>query len=371
MGWSAWNLYGETVTGENVRKQAQWLVETGLADYGYTYVLLDDTWQGRRDGQTGELPPNRRMGDIKSLADFLHAKGLKLGIYSSPNQETCAGYTGSANHEEQDAKTWAAWGVDYLKYDWCDQNTGRRDATPALLKPMFDKMRTALDKTDRDIVYSITTYGLASPWEWGRDSGANVWWTSGQIVESWESVSRAAQGLNSRNDNTGPGGWGDPGWLYIGKVGSATINPHFTKLTPDEQKAQFTMWCMVSAPLILSNDLTQLDPNAFFPVTRAIITNDEAIAINQDPLGKPGAPFDGSFAGEIWSRKLADGTVAVALFNRQNYPRKITAVWKELGLTGPQAVRDIWRRKDLGKFDTDFGAEVPAHGVVFLKVGKP
>jgi alpha-galactosidase len=156
--------------------------------------------------------------------------------------------------------------------------------------------------------------------------------------------------------------------LYIGKVGSSTINPHFTRLTPDEQKSQFTIWCMAAAPLILSNDLTQLDPNAFFPVTRAILTNEEAIAVNQDPLGKPGRPIDDSYAGEVWGRKLADGTYAVALFNKQGYPRKVTVNWKKMELTGAQKVRDIWGRKDLGTFETEFDAEVPAHGVVFLKV---
>ena len=373
MGWSAWNLYGETVTAEKVRLQTDWLIKSGLAMHGYQYVLLDDTWQGRRDTQTGELDSNRRMGDIKSLADYVHSKGLKLGIYSSPNEETCAGYAGSMDHEDQDAKTFAGWGVDYLKYDWCDQKSGRRASTPELLKGVFSKMRTALDKTDRDIVYAVTTYGLGTPWEWAADKEvrANSWWTTAQIIETWEGVSRSGFGTASKTENAGPGHWNDPGWLLLGKVGSTSINPHFTKLTPDEQKTQFTVWCMSAAPLILSNDLTQLDPNAFYPVTTALLTNDEVIAIDQDALGKPGAPIDGSYAGEIWGRPLADGTIAVALFNKQGYKRQMAVTWEALKLSGPKSVRDLWLRKDLGEVSDHFSVEVPAHGVVLLKLGKP
>lgn len=370
MGWSAWNLLGETVTADKVREQADWLVKSGLAAHGYHYVLLDDTWQGRRDSATGELGPNRRLGDIKALADYVHAKGLKFGIYSSPNEETCAGYAGSLDHEEQDARTWAAWGVDYVKYDWCDQKTGRREATPALLKPAFAKMRAALDKQNRDMVYAVTTYGLGQPWEWGKEVGANSWWTSAQLVETWDDVSRAGTGTTAKTENAGPGGWNDPGWLLLGKIGSATINPHFTHFTPNEQKSIFTLWCMASAPLLLSNDLTQMDPNAFFPITTTIVTHDELIAIDQDPLGKPGKPIDGSYAGEVWGKELADGTRVFALFNRQNYPRPVSVRWADAHLSGPQTVRDVWLRKDMGVIDKEFGADVPPHGVVLIRVGK-
>ena len=369
MGWSAWNLFGETVTSAKIQEQADWLVKTGLAAHGYTFVLLDDTWQGRRDTQTGALGPNRRIGDIKQLADYVHAKGLKLGIYSSPNEETCAGYAGSLGHEEQDAATWAGWGVDYLKYDWCDQKTKRFEATSELLRPTFAKMRAALDKQNRDIVYTITTYGLAAPWVWGRDVGANSWWTSAQLVESWDGISKSGFGTASKTDEAGPGGFNDPGWLLLGKVGSASINPHFVRLTPDEQKTVFTVWCMASAPLILSCDLTQLDPNAFYPVTTAIITNDEVIAIDQDANGKPGAPIDGSYAGEIWGKTLSDGSTVVALFNKRDAVRRLSVRWADVGLTGSQKVRDLWLRKDLGTIADEFGAEVPAHGVVLIKVG--
>jgi alpha-galactosidase len=370
MGWSAWNLYGENVTGEKVRLQADWLVRSGLAAHGYQYVLLDDTWQGRRDTKTGDIDSNRRMGDLTALADYLHAKGLKFGIYSSPNEETCAGYAGSLGHEEQDARAYARWGADYLKYDWCDASRGRRDLSEDELKAAFAKMRAALDKTGRDFVYTINPYGLTAAWQWAKEVGANTYWTSAQVLETWDRIMRNGFDMSYKGEESGQGSWADPGWLMLGKVGSATINPHFVRLTPDEQKAHFSLWCLVAAPLILSCDLTQLDPNAFFPITTAILTNDEVIAIDQDPLGKPARPLEG-VGGDAWSRPLADGTIAVGLFNRRPDPRRMTVPWSALDRTGSQPVRDLWLRKDLGEKSESFTATVPSHGVVLVKIGRP
>ncbi len=370
MGWSAWNLYGETVTGDAVRRQAEWLIKTGLAAHGYTYVLLDDTWQGRRDTVTGELTSNRRLGDIASLAAYLHARGLKFGLYSSPNEETCAGFSGSMDHEEQDARTFAKWGADYLKYDWCDAKSRRGTTTSVMLKEAFGKMKAALDRTDRDIFFAINPYGYAVASQWGQEVGANSWWTVSQLNETWESVSRSGFDVAFKDSDAGPGHWNDLGWLYIGKVGSATINPHFTKLTADEQKAQFSLWCLQAAPLILSCDLTNLNPNTFYPVTSAILTNDEVIAIDQDALGKPATPVDGT-NNEIWSRPLADGTVAVGCFNRRGVARTMTVRLEALELTGAQPVRDLWQRKNLGAKSGEWSVTVPAHGVSLFKVGKP
>jgi alpha-galactosidase len=378
MGWSAWTTYGETVSAAKVRLQADWLIKSGLAAHGFTHVLLDDTWQGRRYEDTGELPPNRRMGDMKELGDYLHARGLKFGVYSSPNEETPAGYAGSLGHEEQDAKMFAAWGADYLKYDWSDRTRGKFDVKPEDLKTAFGKMRAALDKQGRDIHFAVTPYGFGGVTDWGEEVGANSWWTSQQVIESWEGMARNGFDLGWKGSNAGPGRWNDPGWLLVGRVGGAEINPHFTKLTPDEQKTQLSLWSMAAAPLILSCDLTQLDPNRYYPLTTALLTNDEVLEIDQDPLGKPAKRVKTSGRSEVWARPLWDGTVAVAFFNREDGQRRLEVTWNEINgeietkLAGPQPVRDLWKRADLPPAtDATLAATVPRHGVVLLKVGKP
>ncbi|MDX1935113.1 MAG: ankyrin repeat domain-containing protein [Capsulimonadales bacterium] len=379
LGWSAWNLFGDTVDFEKVREQADWLIRSGLAAHGFNYILLDDAWQGRRDLRTGELTANQRMRSIKALADYLHARGLRLGIYSSPNEETGGGYTGSQGREEQDARTFAAWGVDYLKYDWTDNKQGRLNVDRETVIAAFARMRTALDKTDRDIFYAITPYGFGGVQPWGDPPvSANSWWTSLQVVESWDAMSRNGFRLGvGFGQPAGPGHWNDPGWLLVGKIGSASINPHFTALTADEQKTQISLWTVVAAPLILSCDLRQLDPNRFFPITTALLTNDEVLAVHQDALGKPGERIGTQGRAEIWARSLADGTIAIGLFNRGDSEQKVTVDFESLKewdggeRTGPQPVRDLWLRQDKGTATDSFSASVPAHGVVLIRLGKP
>jgi alpha-galactosidase len=380
LGWSAWNLFGDSVDAEKVRQQADWLVKSGLAAHGYSYILLDDSWQGRRDSKTGEMTANQRLGSIKALADYVHARGLKLGLYSSPNKETSGGYTGSEGHEAQDAKTFAAWGIDYLKYDWTDNTRGKFAVPAETVRDAFAKMRVALDGTDRDIFFALTPYGFGGVQPWGEAPvSANSWWINSQVIESWDNVSRNLANLvNGFAQPVKPGHWNDPGWLLVGKVGSATLNPHFTKLTVSEQQTQLTAWSLAAAPLILSCDLTQLDPNRLYPVTTALLVNDDVLEVNQDSLGQPAKRITVSGQTEVWARPLDDGTVAVGLFNKGDSDREVTVNFNDLPvplsgnrLQGSQSVRDLWLRKNLGAASGVYKATVPRHGVTFIKIGAP
>ena len=329
--------------------------------------MVDDSWQGARDND-GNIFPNKRFPDMKGLADALHAKGLKLGLLTSPNDQTCAGFVGSAGHEDQDAATYASWGVDYLKDDWC--GTGpHSQQTPEVIKPAYAKMRSALDKVGRDIVLNCTTYGFADPWNWASAApvGANSWTVSTQMLDTFPLLSSGITGLVTRAPAASPGHWNDGGWLMLGKIGSD--DPHFTHLTAAEQQSQLTMWSMAAAPLVLSCDLTQLDPNQFFPVTSSLLTNAEVFDIDQDALGVPARQIGGGGDQHIWSRTLSDGTRAVALYNSGG-AQNFGVQWTQLGLSGPQPVRDLWRHVDLGPLENGYSTTVPAHGVVLLKVGQ-
>ncbi|MDQ2731611.1 MAG: glycoside hydrolase family 27 protein, partial [Armatimonadota bacterium] len=366
MGWDAWNVYGEGVTAARVKTQADLLEKTGLAAHGYQYVIVDDTWQARRDPD-GSIGPNRRFGNLQSLSDYLHGQGLKFGLYSSPTDQTCSGYTGSAGHEPQDAKLYASWGVDYLKYDWCDASSTPKTTTDDLLKAAFGRMRTALDGVDRDIVYAINPYGYGKPWTWGAAVGANSWWTSAQILDQWKDVRNNGFSQNELTSFSGPGRWNDPGWLMFGRVGYAT--PRFSHLALPEQMTQFSLWSLMAAPLIISCDLNQLDPNPFCRITTALLTNDEVIDVDQDELGQPARRVAGVGDMEVWARPLWDGAKAVGLFNTKSWTQSIQIQWSDLGLSGTQPVRDLWQHKDLGPFNGSFTALVPPHGVVLVKVG--
>jgi alpha-galactosidase len=368
MGWNAWNVFGETVSADKIREQADWLIKSGLAAHGYNTIIIDDTWQARRDS-IGNIAPNRRFGDIKALADYVHSKGLKLGIFSSPNAETCSGFAGSEGYEAQDAATYASWGIDYLKYDWCA--AGRRDATStAVVRAAYAKMRTALDKTDRDIVYALTTYGFGNPWEWAAadDVRGNSWTTNSSILDKWEFIRDNGFNQPQLASKAGPGHWNDPGWLMLGKIGSG--NPHFSRLKANEQVLQVSLWSLLAAPMIVSCDLRQLNPNALYPITTALLTNDEVIDINQDPLGKAATRVLQNGDIEIWARPLWDGTQAVGIFNKGGWQQDVRVEWSQLGMSGSQPARDVWQHSDLG-VSPGVSLNVPRHGAVLLKVGKP
>lgn len=357
MGWNSWNVWGTSVDAAKIRAAADALVSSGLAAHGYSFINIDDAWEGTRD-EEGNIRPNEKFGDMKALADYVHSKGLKLGIYSSPGPKTCAGYEGSFQHESQDARTWANWGIDYLKYDWCSCTSKDRVAP-------YATMREALNKIDRDIVYSFCQYGMADVWTWGADTGANLWRTTGDITDTWRSMDKIGFSQSKLAPFAGPGHWNDPDMLVVGQLGwGARVRP--TRLKPIEQQTHITLWSMLGAPLLIGCDLTKIDD-----FTRDLLCNDEVLDVNQDPLGKVAQRIAQDGEIEIWSRPLFDGTTAVAIFNRGTDDGKWALKWSDLGLVGSQPIRDLWKHKDLGQSDGNFAGTIGAHGSIMLKIGKP
>ncbi len=363
MGWNSWNVWAGRVDAGKVRDAADQLISAGLAAHGFQYVNIDDTWEAGRDA-SGAILTNDKFPDMKALANYVHGKGLKMGIYSSPGPKTCGGYTGSYQHEQQDADTYAGWGVDYLKYDWCsygDVATG--DGLEKQVKP-YRLMGAALKKTDRDILFSLCQYGMADVWKWGATIGGNAWRTTGDIQDNWNSVRGIFTSQNGHQEYVGPGYWNDPDMLMVGVVGFG--NTHPTHLKPNEQITHISMWSLLSSPLLIGCDLTKLD--AF---TKALLTNDDVLDVNQDPLGRPAGRISETGDAQIWARPLFDGTQAVGLVNLGSDRLDITVPWSQLGLSGSQPVRDLWQRKDMGRFANGYTVSVPAHGTVLVKVGQP
>jgi alpha-galactosidase len=363
MGWNSWNVWGTSVDADKVRKAADAMVASGLASHGYQYINIDDAWEGNRDSN-GEIQTNEKFPDMKALADYVHGKGLKLGIYSSPGPQTCARFEGSYQHEEQDARTFAKWGIDYLKYDWCSYSQIAKDASLAELQKPYRLMRTALDKVDRDICFSLCQYGNGKVWEWGASVGGNTWRTTGDITDTWISVSGIGFSEHGHENYAGPGHWNDPDMLVVGRVGWGP-NVHPTRLSANEQITHITLWSLVSSPLLIGCDMSEMDK-----FTVDVLGNDEVLAVNQDALGKTASRRSQDGRVEVWSRPLWDGTLAVGLFNRGQRVAKVTAKWSDLGLQGAQPVRDLWQQKDLGAFNNAFAANVPQHGAMLLKVGR-
>jgi alpha-galactosidase len=363
MGWNSWNVWAGAVTDQKVRDAADQLIAAGLSAHGFQYVNLDDTWEAGRDAN-GVIQTNKKFPDMKGMVDYIHSKGLKFGIYSSPGPTTCGGYTASWQHEQQDADTYAGWGVDYLKYDWCsygDVATG--EGLERQIKP-YRLMGAALRSTNRDILYSLCQYGMADVWKWGATIGANCWRTTGDIQDNWSSLRGIFTSQAGHEDYVGPGYWNDPDMLMVGIVGFG--NTHPTHLKPNEQITHISMWSLLSSPLLIGCDLTRLD--AF---TKALLTNDDVLDVNQDPLGRPAGRIAESGDAEIWARPLFDDTKAVGLVNLGSEKMDISVSWAQLGLSGPQPVRDLWQRKDIGTFRNGYTVSVPSHGTVLIKVGKP
>ncbi len=364
MGWNSWNVWGTSVTADKVRAAADAFVRLGLADYGYSYVNIDDAWEAGR-GANGEIQTNEKFGDLPTMANYIHGLGLKLGIYSSPGPKTCGGYTGSWQHEAQDAATYAKWGVDYLKYDWCSYGQISRGDTLDELKKPYEVMRAGLDGANRDIVFSLCQYGMGKVWEWGMDPGVNgnVWRTTGDINDSWRSMSTIGFAQSDHGTRIAPSGWNDPDMLVVGHLGwGPSIHP--TRLTGNEQITHITLWSMLAAPLLIGCDLTQVDD-----FTQRLLLNGDVIEIDQDTLGKPAQRVHQDGQTEVWSRPLADGSVAVALFNRGTAHTTVRVDWtRDLRLSGSPAVRDLWQRRNLGRKVSSYSAEVPAHGAVLLRV---
>jgi len=362
LGWNSWNCFAQAVDDAKIRAAADSMVRSGLIDHGWTYINIDDCWEGKRDAN-GMIQPNEKFPDMKALADYVHSKGLKIGLYSSPGPKTCGGYEGSWQHEDQDAQQYAAWGFDYLKYDWCSYSEVDDKSLPdrqRLMKP-YQAMDAALRKLDRDILFSLCQYGMGDVWQWGADVGGNCWRTTGDISDSWSSMAGIGFAQNGHEKYAGPGHWNDPDMLVVGKVGWGNLHP--THLTPNEQYTHVTLWCLLSAPLLIGADMSQLDAFTF-----NLLSNDEVLEVSQDALGKQAARIVKNGETEVWARKMADGSMAIGLFNRAEMPVEVTAKWEDLGLTGRHRVRDLWRQKDAGEFETSFTASVPRHGVCLVRV---
>ncbi len=374
MGWSTWYMSYENISDALIRKQTEAMVSTGLADHGYTYINLDDGWNikpgstdPRRNGPArnadGSLRTNADFPDMKGLVDFVHARGLKAGIYIGPGPLTCAKYEGSWQHEAQDLQQFVDWGFDFLKYDWCSYSRVAPEKTLETYKRPYVLMGGLVKNAPRDIVFNLCQYGMGDVHEWGREVGGNYWRTTGDISlgntktnSFWASVDKIGFGQAGKEKWAGPGGWNDPDNILIGEVlVGQTLGP--TPLTRDEQRTYFSLWCMLSAPLVLGSDLTKLDPE-----TLAVLTNDEAIDIDQDELGRQAAPISKDGPLEVWTKPLSDGATAVALFNRGEAPAQM-----RYSFQGSKRLRDLWQHKDLGKFDRLYEAEVPRHGVVLLR----
>jgi len=347
MGWNSWNRYACDVSDALIRKQADAMVNSGLKAAGYRYVNVDDCWEGQRDA-SGYIQPNERFPDMKALGDYIHSKGLKFGIYSSPGPKTCAKHEGSYRHEQQDAGSYAKWGVDYLKYDWC---SARDVYKPAEYPDAFRKMHDALIRTGRPIVYSI--HGRGPVWEWAARSGANLWRTTGDIKDSYARMIAIASAQSGLEQYAGPGHWNDPDMLEVGNGG----------MKENEYRMHMTMWCLLAAPLLAGNDLAKMTS-----ATLAILTNPEAIAVDQDALGIQGRRVLQVGPVEVWVKPLHDGSKAVGLFNREQGIIPVQISLKELGLGSHATVRDLWEHKELPSVSEMLSADVGEHGVVFLKL---
>ncbi|MBZ5593432.1 MAG: glycoside hydrolase family 27 protein [Acidobacteriia bacterium] len=352
MGWNSWNKFAEKIDDKAVRGVADALVSSGMKDAGYVYVNIDDSWEASRDAQ-GNIQTNSKFPDMKALADYVHSKGLKIGIYSSPGPKTCADYEGSYQHEEQDAKTWEAWGIDYLKYDWC---SAEKVYKPTEMQAVYKKMGDALKATGRPIVFSLCQYGLQNVWEWGGSVGGNLWRTTGDIEDTWKSMSTIGFDKQLGHEKYAePGHWNDPDMLEIGNGG----------MSATEYRTHMSLWAMLAAPLLAGNDLRDMSD-----ATRQILLNKEVIAIDQDKLGRQGRRVSKEAGAEMWMRPLENGDLALAFFNRSEAMVSITAFWEILGLKGKHKVRDLWAHQDLGAFRDSYSAQVAVHGVVMLRVAR-
>ena len=359
MGWNSWNHFAEKVTDADVRAAADAMVTSGMRDVGYIYVNVDDSWEGDRDAQ-GNIHSNSKFPDMKALGDYLHSKGLRFGIYSSPGLKTCGGYEGSYGHEQQDANTYASWGVDFLKYDLCsymdimklhDPHQAPQQAL-VMMQQAYRKMHDALVNTHRPIVYSLCQYGVGSVWEWGPEVGGNLWRTTDDIRDNYRSMALIGFSQTGLERFAGPGHWNDPDMLEIGNGG----------MNADQYRTQMSLWAILAAPLLAGNDLSKMDETS-----KSILTNKEVIAVDQDKLGVQGSRIG---PPQNWMKPLSDGSKAVALFNyvTDDEAEPLTLKFKDVGFNGPVHVRDLWSHKDLGVLHDSYTVTVPPGGVVMLRI---
>ena len=363
MGWNSWNCWGLSVSDEKVRSSARAMVESGLVHYGWSFINIDDGWEASERTGSGELPGNEKFPDMKALSDYVHGLGLKLGIYSSPGPRTCGGYPGSYQHEYQDARTWARWGIDYLKYDWCSYReiAESQEELDELQRPYL-LMRDALDRVDRDIVYSLCQYGMGDVWEWGAEVGGNLWRTTGDIRDTWESLSTIGFSQYNLFPYSHPGHYNDPDMMILGRVGWGP-DLHPTRLTADEQYTHVSLWCLLSAPLLLGNDLARLDD-----FTLSLLTNHEVLAINQDPLCRQAERVVNQDSIQVWVKPLEDGSHAAGFFNLDDRLREETITLESFGFEGTYQVRDLWRQEDMGEVSESIDLTLMPHGVYLVRL---
>ncbi|MEP0765012.1 MAG: glycoside hydrolase family 27 protein [Fimbriimonadia bacterium] len=362
MGWNSWNTFGGDISEELVKETVQAIIEHGFAEAGYRYVNLDDLWQAPERGPDDRLvpDPHKFPNGIKALADYVHSKGLKFGIYSCVGTHTCARVPGSFAHEEMDAQTFADWGVDFLKHDYCYLPEG-------VSGPMlYRRMGQALRATGRPILFSICNWGREEPWTWAASTGAQMWRTGPDIVDTWESICDMGFRQAGLEAYAGPDHWNDPDMMVVGMYGKG--NAAVGQVPTDtEYRTHFSLWCLMAAPLLMGCDVRNLNPAA-----REILLNREVIAVDQDPLGRQGYRVGNSWlVGEVWAKPLADGSVAVGLFNRHDTERQLVGVaWESLGIHDrrPCVVRDLWAQQYVGEFRGSYSQYVEPHGCGLVRL---
>jgi alpha-galactosidase len=352
MGWSSRQKLGSRTDDAAIRQAIEGLVESGLNLLGYVYVEIGDGWQGSRDAQ-GVLHPNERFPDMKALGDYIHSQGLKYGLTVSAGYKSCNGMEGSYGREEQDARAFAEWGVDYVVHEWCGAET--LHPTEPEMRAVFQKMGEALRASGRDIVYGISQKGQFNVAQWAPRTGANLWRTGNELEENWASVAAAGFGQNGREYAAGPGAWNDPGLLQIGNTG----------MSADASRMQMNLWAVLSAPLMLGNDVRIMTRE-----TVALLSNREVIAVNQDKLGRQGKRVVQSGDTQVWAKTLADGSVAVAFFNTGARTTAVAVNWDQLGISGPQLARDLWWRENLGTANNSYRVVLTAGTSMLLKFSK-
>ena len=370
MGWMSWNQFGPDINEDLLEQIANAMVESGMRDAGYQYIFIDDHWHGKRDA-AGFIHPHsdKFPNGIKPVAKYVHSKGLKLGIYSDAAERTCGGEVGSLGYEEKDAASYAAWGIDYLKYDYCG---APKDRDTAIAR--YTKMADALNQTDRTILFGVCEWGQRQPWLWAAEAGGHLWRTTWDIRDTWEHKGLYDSGhagivtiLDKQvglEQYAGPGHWNDPDMLVVGLYGKGKSSSHdgANGCTEDEYRSNMSLWCLLASPLYASCDVRDMDETI-----RTILTNTEAIAVNQDPLGRQASRVAKTANLEVWAKPLSDGHWAVGLLNRGTEPARITAHWKDIGIEGKYTARDLWQHKDIGTFNGKITRQVNSHETVLLR----
>ncbi|MES2279171.1 MAG: putative Ig domain-containing protein [Bacteroidota bacterium] len=364
LGWNSWNAWGLSVNDERVKISARAMADR-LSAHGWAYINIDDGWEAENRAADGRIVANSKFPDMKALSDYVHGLGLRMGIYSSPGPRTCGGYLASWQHEDQDAQTYGDWGIDYLKYDWCSysQVVMHNPDLATAIKP-YQVMRNSLDKVNRDIMYSFCQYGDNKVWEWGAKIGGNSWRTTGDITDTWESMSTIGFKQDEMAPFAGPGHFNDPDMLVIGKVGWGP-SLHNSRLTFDEQYTHISLWSLLASPLLIGCDMGNLDK-----FTLSLLTNDEVLAIDQDALGKSARQYLKNDNYQIWVKDLKDGGKAIGLFNTSDQYQTISLGQLAAVLKPYHQFRDVWRQQDIKATGKALTAKIAPHGVWLIRAEK-